>query len=426
MNATKDHNTTGSACVQPPDFARLRADFPILGRQVHGKPLVYLDNAATTQKPTVVIEAEQRYYREYNANPHRGVHALAEQATAAYEGAREKVRAFINAARVENIVFVRGATEAINLVAAGFGRAFLKKGDEIILSTMEHHSNIVPWQLACEYTGAVLRVVPITDTGELCFEAYEKLFTPRTRLVAMTHVSNALGTITPVQRIIAYAHAADVPVLIDGAHAIAHCPVDVRALDCDFYVFSGHKIFAPTGIGVLYGKPEWLERLPPYHGGGDMIRTVSFEKTEYAAVPHKFEAGTPHVAGVIGLGAALDYVAQIGLEAISEHEADLLAYATHAALAIDGLRIIGTAKEKASILSFVIEGLHPHDIATILDHHGVAVRAGHHCAMPVMHRFKLPATTRASLALYNNRADVDTFINALQETVMMFGARSPA
>ncbi len=426
MNASKEYNADSDKRSKSPDFARLRADFPILDRLVHGAPLAYLDNAATTQKPAVVIETEQRYYREYNANPHRGVHALAEQATEAYEGAREKVRAFINAERVEDIVFVRGATEAINLVAACFSRVFLREGDEIIISEMEHHSNIVPWQLACEQYGAVLRVVPITDAGEFCFDEYEKFFTRRTRLVAVTHVSNALGTITPIQRIIARAHAVDVPVLVDGAQAIAHLSVDVRAMDCDFYVFSGHKIFAPTGIGVLYGKSEWLERLPPYQGGGNMIRSVSFEKTDYAAAPHKFEAGTPHVAGVIGLGAALDYVTRIGLDAIATHEAGLLAQATRAALTIDGLRIIGTAREKAGILSFVIKGIHPHDIATILDHHGVAVRAGHHCAMPVMQCFKLPATTRASFALYNNRADVDAFIDALHQMLEMFGTRSPA
>ncbi|MDX9897888.1 MAG: cysteine desulfurase [Spirochaetia bacterium] len=424
MKTIVEHTIQQSKLSRVPDFERLRADFPVLTQHVHGVPLAYLDNAATTQKPALVIEETGRYYREYNANPHRGVHALAELATEAYEVAREKVRAFINADHHKNIVFTRGTTEAINLVASCFGRAFLKEGDEIILSQMEHHSNIVPWQLACEYYGAVLRVVPISDTGEFCFDTYEKLFNLRTKIVALTHVSNALGTITPIQHIIAHAHASGVPVLVDGAQAVAHSPVDVQALDCDFYVFSGHKIFAPTGIGVLYGKSEWLERLPPYQGGGSMIRAVSFEKTDYADPPHKFEAGTPHVAGAIGLGVALDYVKRIGLEAIAKHETELLSEATDAALKIDGLRIIGTAKEKAGILSFVIEGLHPHDIATILDHNGVAVRAGHHCAMPVMQRFKIPATTRASFAFYNNRADVAAFINALHQAQELFGKRN--
>lgn len=420
MNAAREPGMIRDVQPQAPDFARLRADFPILGRQVHGEPLAYLDNAATTQKPLEVIEAERRYYLEYNSNIHRGVHTLADLATEAYEGAREKVRRFINAGRAEEIVFVRGTTEAINLVAHCFGRAFLREGDEIIVSTMEHHSNIVPWQLACESHGAVLRVVPIDDAGELQFEEFDRLIGPRTRMIAVAHVSNALGTVNPVKRIVQRAHAAGVPVLIDGAQALAHGPVDVRELDCDFYAFSGHKIYAPTGIGVLYGKSEWLERLPPYHGGGHMIRSVTFEKTEYAPLPQKYEAGTAHIAGAIGLGVALDYVSRIGLEAIAAYEADLLDHATRAALEIPGMRLIGTAKDKAAILSFVLEGVHPHDIATILDHHGVAVRAGHHCAMPLMRRYQVPATVRASFALYNNRAEVDALMAGIRAAKEMF------
>ncbi len=402
------------------DFARLRGDFPILEQRVHDKPLAYLDNAATTQKPAAVIEAEQRYYREYNANIHRGVHTLAERATAAYEGARETVRRFIHAEHVDEIVFLRGTTEAINLVAHCFARAFLREGDEIILSTMEHHSNIVPWQLACEAHGAVLKVVPINDDGEFRFEDYDQLIGRRTRLVALTHVSNVLGTVNPVKRIVQRAHAAAVPVLLDGAQAVAHGPVDVQDLDCDFYAFSGHKIYGPTGIGVLYGKREWLERLPPYQGGGSMIETVSFEKTTYAPLPQKYEAGTPHIAGAVGLGAALDYVQRVGLPAIAAHEAELLDHATRAAGDIPGLRLIGTARDKAAILSFVLEGVHAHDVATVLDHQGVAVRAGHHCAMPLMQRFGVAATARASFALYNTHEEVDALIAAIRATQEMF------
>jgi cysteine desulfurase/selenocysteine lyase len=407
--------------VRPaPDFESLRADFPILTREVRGKPLAYLDNAATTQKPLEVIEAERRYYLEYNANIHRGVHALAERATEAYEAAREQVRRFINAGSAQEIVFLRGTTEAINLVAECFGRAFLREGDEIILTAMEHHSNIVPWQLACERHGAVLKVMPINDAGELEFEEYDRMITARTRLVAVSHVSNVLGTVNPVKRIVQRAHAAAVPVLVDGAQAVAHGPVDVQDLDCDFYAFSGHKLYAPTGIGALYGKREWLERLPPYQGGGSMISTVRFEKTTYAPLPQKYEAGTPHIAGAVGLAAALDYVSRIGLPAIAAHEAQLLEYATAAARDIAGLRLIGTAREKAAILSFVLEDVHAHDVATILDHHGVAVRAGHHCAMPLMERYGVAATARASFALYNNRQDVDRLIVAIRAAQEMF------
>lgn len=396
------------------DFQRLRDDFPLLARPVRGRRLAYLDSAATTQKPLEVIEALRRYYLEDNANTHRGVHFLSDRATDLYEAARERVRRFVNAARADEIVFVRGTTEGINLVAATFGRAFLRAGDEILVSAMEHHSNIVPWQIACEQAGAQLRVVPIDDAGEFDFDAYERLIGPRTRLVAVTHISNALGTVTPVARIVARAHSAGVPVLLDGAQAIAHAAVDVRALDCDFYAFSGHKLYAPMGIGVLYGKAEWLARLPPYQGGGHMIRDVAFERTTYDAPPRKYEAGTPNVEGAVGLAAALDYVERVGLAAIGTHEAALLDYATARVAGIDGLRIIGTAREKGAILSFVVDGFTAQEVGTILDRHGVAVRSGHHCALPAMRRFGIEGTARASFALYNNREDVDQLIEALR------------
>lgn len=402
------------------DVARLRADFPILRERVHGRPLAYLDNAATTQKPQAVIDAEVRYYAHDNANVHRGVHTLSQQATDAYEVARSTVQRFINARAVEEIVYVRGATEGINLVAQSYARPLLAPGDEILISAMEHHSNIVPWQLACEQTGATLKVAPVTDAGELDMEAFGALLGRRTRLVAVTQLSNALGTIPPIERIIALAHALDVPVLVDGAQAVPHIGVDVRALDCDFYAFSGHKIFGPTGIGVLYGKADLLGAMPPYQGGGDMIRSVSFEKTEYNDLPWKFEAGTPNIAGAIGLGAALDYVAAAGIDAIAAHEKDLLSYATREASRIPGLRIIGTAPHKASILSFVLDGVHPHDIGTILDRRGVAIRAGHHCAMPLMQRFGIAGTARASFALYNTREEVDALIAGIEEVRRMF------
>lgn len=402
------------------DINAVRADFPILKETIHDKPLVYLDNAATTQKPVQVIAAVDEYYRHYNSNIHRGVHTLSQKATEAYEGARKKIQTFINAATTKEIVFVRGATEAINLVAQSYGRPTLKPGDEIIISEMEHHSNIVPWQLLCEQTGAVLKIIPINDDGELIMEEYEKLLTPKTRIVSIVHISNALGTITPVKKIIGMAHEHDAVVLVDGAQAVAHTPVDVQALDCDFYVFSGHKIFGPTGTGVLYGKQELLEQMPPYQGGGDMIKMVTFEKTTYNVLPHKFEAGTPHIAGFIGLGVAIDYVINIGLENISTRETDLLHYATEATANIKELKLIGTAKEKASILSFVLEGIHPHDIGTILDHEGIAIRAGHHCAMPVMEHFKVPATARASIAFYNNRAEIDQLILGIHKCLEIF------
>ena len=396
------------------DFVRLRADFPLLTKRINGHRLAYLDSAATTQKPLEVIEALRRYYLEDNANTHRGVHFLSDRATDLYEAARERVRRFVNAAHADEIVFVRGTTEAINLVAASFGRAFLRAGDEIVVSAMEHHSNLVPWQMACEQAGAALRVVPIDDDGEFQFEAFEQLIGPRTRLVAVTHVSNALGTVTPVRRIVERAHAAGVPVLLDGAQAIAHARVDVQAIGCDFYAFSGHKLYAPMGIGVLYGKEERLAQLPPYQGGGHMIRDVTFARTEYDAPPRKYEAGTPNVEGAVGLAAALDYVERIGLAAIGAHEAALLDYATARAGEIDGLRVIGTAREKGAILSFVMEGFTAQEVGTVLDRHGVAVRSGHHCALPAMRRFGVEGTARASFALYNDREDVDQLIGALQ------------
>ena len=397
-----------------------RDDFPALRERVNGQVLIYLDNGATTQKPQVVIDAEAQFYAHDNANVHRAVHALSQRATEAYEAARGKVRRFLNAQAPEEIVFVRGTTEAINLVAQSYARPRVRPGDEIIISAMEHHSNIVPWQIVCAQTGAVLRVIPINDAGELDLAAYEKMIGPRARLVAITHVSNALGSIVPVARVIEVAHDRNVPVLLDGAQAVAHLRVDVRALDCEFYAFSGHKIFAPTGIGVLYAKKALLEAMPPYQGGGDMIRSVAFEHTEYNEIPYKFEAGTPNIAGVIGLGAALDYVWAIGFDAIGPHESDVLGYATREVSAVPGLRIIGTAAEKAGILSFTMEGVHPHDIGTILDHQGIAIRAGHHCAMPLMQRYGISGTARASFALYNTRGNVDALVAGLHKVREMF------
>ena len=403
------------------DVARWREDFPILKQTVHGKPLAYLDNAATSQKPASVIDCENRYYTTLNANVHRGIHFLSQRATDAFEAAREKVRAFINAADTKEIVFTRGTTEAINLVAQSYGRSRFKAGDEILVTEMEHHSNIVPWQLLCEQTGARLRVVPIDDAGVLRMNELEALVNPRTRLVAIAHVSNALGTVNPVRRIIELAHAVGAPVLVDGAQAAPHLKVDVRALDCDFYTFSGHKLYGPTGIGVLYGKFALLDAMPPYQGGGDMISRVTFEKTSYNALPFKFEAGTPNIAGTIGLAAAIDYVEGIGLDAIAAHENDLLDYATRRAGELSGLTLIGTARDKASILSFTLEGIHPHEIGTILDHRGIAIRTGHHCAMPVMDHFGVPATARASFALYNTRNEVDALIEGVREVQALFG-----
>ena len=403
------------------DVQKVRDDFPILHQEVHGKPLVYLDNAATTQKPSLVIEAVSNYYLHDNSNVHRGVHLLSERATRAYDGARAKVRDFLNAASEREIVFVRGVTEGINLVANAFGTTHVRAGDEILITWMEHHSNIVPWQLLCERTGAKLKVVPINDDGELIYEEFERLLGPRTRLVGVVHVSNALGTVNPVKRIIEAAHAQGVPVLVDGAQAVAHTTVDVQALDADFYLLSGHKLYGPTGIGVLYGKEKWLDAMPPWQGGGDMIESVTFEKTTYNDLPFKFEAGTPNIAGAIGLGAAIDYVNEIGVEAIARHEADVLAYGTEAVSSVKGLRLIGTAREKAGVLSFVLEGVHPHDVGTILDKEGIAIRTGHHCAQPVMERFGVPATSRASLAAYNTKGEIDALVKALHKVVKMFG-----
>lgn len=403
------------------DVQRVREDFPVLHQQVHDKPLVYLDNAATTQKPAAVIEAVKHYYEHDNANIHRGVHTLSERATRAYEQARVKAQHFINARDSKEIVFVRGATEAINLVAHSYGRSHIGAGDEIILTEMEHHSNIVPWQLLCEQTGARLRVVPVNEDGELLLEEYEKLLGPRTKLVAVTHMSNALGTVNDVQRIVATAHALKVPVLVDGAQAVSHLSVDVQGLDCDFYVFSGHKVYAPTGTGVLYAKSELLDAMPPYQGGGDMISRVSFEETAYNALPYKFEAGTPNIAGVIGLGAAIDYVTRLGLENIRRYEQRVLAYATERVSEIPGVRLIGTAADKASVLSFVLDKVHPHDIGTILDHDGVAIRAGHHCAMPLMERYGVPATARASFGIYNTEAEADALVRGIHSVKEILG-----
>jgi cysteine desulfurase/selenocysteine lyase len=400
--------------------ARWRRDFPILRERVHGRPLVYLDNAATTQKPAGVIAAEQAYYEHDNANVHRGVHLLSQRATDAYEGARERIARFIHAAQAREIVYVRGTTEAINLVAQSYVRPRIQPGDEILISAMEHHSNIVPWQLVCAQTGAVLKVVPIDDEGTLDIDAFERMLGTRTRMVALTHASNALGTVNPVAHLIALAHAHDVPVLLDGAQAIAHLPVDVAALDCDFYAFSGHKVYGPTGIGALYAKAALLEAMPPWQGGGDMIRSVTFEKTEYNVIPWRFEAGTPNIAGAIALAAALDYVSAIGVEVAQRHEADLLAYATAVLQAVPNLKMIGIAKEKVGIVSFVMDNAHAHDIGTILDQYGVAVRTGHHCAMPVMARYGVPATVRASFALYNTRADVDALLEGLARVQEVF------
>ena len=402
------------------DVERVRAEFPILAQEVNGRPLVYLDNGATSQKPRPVIDAVRRYYESDNANVHRGLHALSERATNAYEGARDTVSAFLNAADRREIIFVRGATEGLNLVAQAWARPRLEPGDEIVVTTMEHHSNIVPWQLVCRQTGARLRVAPIHDSGELDMEAFADLVNERTRVVAVAHVSNALGTVNPVREIVETAHAAGAVAVLDGAQAAPHGPVDVRALGCDFYVLSSHKCYGPTGMGVLYGRAELLEAAEPYQGGGDMIRTVSFEESTWNDLPYKFEAGTPNIAGAIGLGAAVEFVTGLGLDAIAAHEHDVLEYATEALDAMDGIRIIGTAREKAGIVSFVVEGVHPHDIGTIVDRHGVAIRAGHHCAMPLMRRYGVPATSRASLALYNTRADIDALIAGLRKVKEIF------
>ncbi len=402
------------------DVERVRADFPILRTKMRGKPLVFLDTAASSQKPQVVIDTLNDFYASGYANIHRGLYQLSSEATRRFEEVRVKIQRFIGAADAREIVFVRNATEGINLVAYSWGRHNIGKGDEILISAMEHHANIVPWQMLCESVGAVLRVVPITDAGELEPGGCEALLSDRTRLVAMTHVSNALGTINPVREIVERAHARGVPVLLDGAQAVPHMAVDVSALGCDFYAFSGHKLFGPSGVGVLYGRLPLLEEMPPFLGGGEMISSVTFEKTTYAEVPHKFEAGTPDIAGVLGLGAAIDYLEGLGIDRIGAWESELLAYGTAKLEALTGLRLIGTAKEKAAVLSFEMEGIHPHDVGTILDQQGIAVRAGHHCAQPVMERFGVPATTRASLAFYNTREDVDALVRGLEKVVEMF------
>ncbi len=403
------------------DINRIRADFPILKLEVHGKPLVYLDNAATSHKPQVVIDAITRYYAEQNSNIHRGVHYLSQLASQEYEDARNKIRKFINAADVQEVIFTSGTTEGINLVALSYGRRFIKEGDEIIISAMEHHANIVPWQMLCEQTGACLRVIPMNDDGELLMDEYEKMLGGRTKLVAVNYVSNALGTINPVRRIIELAHSVDAVVLIDGAQSAPHMKVDVCELDCDFYVFSGHKVCGPTGIGVLYGKADLLNAMPPYKGGGDMIAVVTFEKTTYNVLPFKHEAGTPNIEGGIALGVAIDYLESIGLDRIAAYEHELLEYATEMIGGIPGVRLIGTAREKASVLSFTIENIHPHDIGTILDQEGIAVRTGHHCAQPVMQRFGVPATARASFAFYNTKEEIDELAAALHRVIEVFG-----
>jgi cysteine desulfurase / selenocysteine lyase len=414
--------TTGVQTRPAFDVRKLREDFPILKSQVHGKPLVYLDNAATTQKPRAVIDAILRYYEGQNSNIHRGVHHLSEVATRAYETARVKVQRFLNAADAREIIFTRGATESINLVAQSFLRPGLKAGDEVVVTHMEHHSNIVPWQMLRDEKGLVLKVAPINDRGELMLEEFEKLLSPRTKLVSVTHVSNALGTIVPVKKILAMARSRSIPVMLDGAQAVPHVGVDVRELDCDFYAFSGHKLYGPTGIGVLYGKAALLEAMPPYQGGGDMILSVTFEKTKYNHLPYKFEAGTPHIEGVIGLGAAIDYLQGIGMSAIAAHEDELLQHGTRVLTEIPGLRLIGTAREKAGVLSFELEGVHPHDIGTILDQEGIAIRTGHHCAQPVMDRFNVPATARASLAMYNTKEELDALAAGLRKVAEVFRA----
>jgi cysteine desulfurase/selenocysteine lyase len=401
-------------------ITRIRADFPILSQTIRNKPLVYLDNAASCQKPQAVIDSIVRCYSQDYANIHRGVHTLSVRATDQFEGARSTVKNFINAASDKEIIFVRGATEAINLVAQSYGKTNIGAGDEIIISAMEHHANIVPWQMLCQQTGAVLKIAPINLQGELIISAFEQLFNERTKLLAMTHMSNALGTINPVEQLITFAHARGVPVLLDGAQAIPHIAIDVQALDCDFYVFSAHKLYAPAGVGVLYGKQNLLEAMPPYQGGGDMIRTVTFERSTYAGLPHKFEAGTPAIADVIGLGAAIDYLTAIGMPTIAAYEAELLSYATEQAQQIKGLNIIGNAACKGAILSFTLEGIHPHDIGTMLDSLGIAIRAGHHCAMPVMDFYHIPATARASFAIYNTPAEIDTLMAGLRELTRLF------
>jgi cysteine desulfurase/selenocysteine lyase len=402
------------------DVERIRNDFPILNQKVRGKPLVYLDNAATTQKPQSVIDAVSHYYQAKNANIHRGVYQLSEIATRAYEDVRSSVKRLLNADSTREIIFNRGATEGINLVASSYGRAHVGEGDEVIISAMEHHSNIVPWQMLCQEKGAKLRIIPMNDDAELLLDEFEKLINARTKLVSLVHISNSVGTINPVKHIIRIAHKHEIPVLIDGAQALPRIKVDVKDLDCDFYVFSGHKVFGPTGVGVLYAKERFLEKMVPYQSGGDMIRSVTFEKTTYNDLPHRFEAGTPNIAGVVGLGAALDYISGIGYGNIEQHERELTKYATEALSSVESLRIIGTAKDKMGVISFVLDGIHPHDVGTVLDQDGIAVRTGHHCTQPVMDRFGIPATSRASFALYNSEEEIDVLVNGIHRVLKMF------
>ena len=420
MRAAPEEVDAQEALTKRFDVERIREDFPIFKQKVHGRPLVYLDSAATSQKPRAVIDAINNYYAAQNANVHRGVHYLSQVATREYEDARVRIQRFINAAETHEVIYTRGATESINLVAQSYGRKFVHEGDEIIISAMEHHSNIVPWQMLCDAQRAKLRVIPINDAGELLIDEFARMLNRRVKMVAVTHVSNALGTINPVERIIELAHSQDIPVLLDGAQAAPHLKVDVRGLDCDFYAFSGHKMCGPTGIGVLYGKSHWLESMPPVMGGGDMIASVTFEKTTYNALPYKFEAGTPNIEGAVGLGAAVDYLNSVGLDLIAAYEHELLDYATEVIGAIPGVKIIGTAREKASVLSFTVEDIHPHDVGTILDQEGIAVRAGHHCAQPVMKRFDVPATARASLAFYNTKEEIDALAAGIQKTIEVF------
>ena len=423
MIATEKTVEERGAGVEPApgwDVGRIREDFPVLGQTVNGKPLVYLDNAASAQVPQIVIERGAKYLREEHSNIHRGVHYLSQKATSAFEGAREKVRRFINARESRECIFVRGVTEGVNLVMHGYGRKFVGAGDEIVVSEMEHHSNLVPWQMLCEEKGARLRVIPMNDAGELIMDEFDALLNERTKLVCVGHVSNSLGTVNPVKEIVARAHKVGVPVLVDGAQGAPHLKVDVQDLDCDFYAISGHKMFAPTGSGVLYGKAEWLEKMNPFLGGGSMIRTVTFERSTYAAIPDKFEAGTPAIASAIGLGAAIDYLNSIDRAAAQAHEQELLDYATEKLSGIEGVRIIGTAREKASVVAFVIDEVHPHDVGTILDQEGIAIRAGHHCAQPVMQHFGVPATARASFAFYNTKEEVDSLVVAVQKVIEVF------
>jgi cysteine desulfurase/selenocysteine lyase len=421
MQTPQETVTRGDLIERFRAISGCRHHFPLLRQRVNGKPLVYFDNAATSQKPQVVIDATLRYYEEENSNIHRGVHFLSERATQAYEGVRVKVQHLLNAAHQREIIFVRGTTEGINLVASSYGRSAVGAGDEVLISAMEHHSNIVPWQILCGEKGAHLRVIPINDRGEIELEDYERLLTPRTRIVALVHVSNVLGTINPVKTMVAMAHAHGIPVLLDGAQAIPHMKVDVRDLGCDFYVFSSHKAFGPTGVGILYGVTRLLDQMPPYQAGGDMIKSVTFEKTVYNDLPFKFEAGTPNIGGGIGMGAAIDYINEIDFASVAEFERELLDYVTRGVAEIPGLRIIGTAREKASVLSFVMDGIHPHDIGTILDDEGIAIRTGHHCAQPVMQRFGISATARASFAFYNTKEEIDVFLAALHRVREVLG-----